>query len=97
MSKSVTVWLTGLSGAGKTTIANELRTSAEARGRRVEILDGVIERQNLGKGLGFSKEDRDTNIRRIPFVSQLLTRHGAFVTAICLQKFFIFQNFKLYN
>ena len=87
MSKGATVWLTGLSGAGKTTIAHELRASAEARGRQVEILDGDIVRENLSKGLGFSKEDRDTNIRRIAFVSQLLTRNGAFVIVAAISPY----------
>jgi adenylylsulfate kinase len=87
MSKGVTVWLTGLSGAGKTTIAHELRTSTEALGRRVEILDGDIVRENLSKGLGFSKEDRDANIRRIAFVSQLLTRNGAFVIVAAISPY----------
>jgi adenylyl-sulfate kinase len=83
----VTVWLTGLSGAGKTTIANELKSVVESRGRLVEILDGDIVRQNLSKGLGFSKEDRDTNIRRVAFVSQLLTRHGAFVIVAAISPY----------
>lgn len=75
----MTIWLNGLSGAGKSTIAERLSTLAESRGRLVDVFDGDVVRQNLSKGLEFSKEDRDTNIRRIAFVSQLLTRHGAFV------------------
>ncbi len=67
--KGVTIWLTGLSGAGKSTIANELVSTLQRHGRKVELLDGDIVRTNLSKGLGFSKEDRDTNIRRIGFVS----------------------------
>ena len=74
--RGVTIWLTGLSGAGKSTIANALVEELHERGRRVELLDGDIVRTNLSKGLGFSKEDRDTNIRRIGFVSNLLTRNG---------------------
>jgi adenylylsulfate kinase len=71
-----TVWFTGLSGSGKTTLAEALSARLEQAGRPHEILDGDVVRQNLSKGLGFSKEDRDTNIRRIGFVAGLLTRHG---------------------
>ncbi|MBV9103553.1 MAG: adenylyl-sulfate kinase [Candidatus Eremiobacteraeota bacterium] len=71
-----TVWTTGLSGSGKTTIARELASRLRARGAKVEILDGDVVRTNLSKGLGFSKEDRDTNIRRIGFVANLLSRNG---------------------
>jgi ATP sulfurylase/adenylyl-sulfate kinase len=72
----VTIWLTGLSGAGKSTIARRLVNELRSRGRGVEILDGDVIRANLSKGLGFSKEDRDTNIRRIGFVADLLTHNG---------------------
>ena len=80
----VTIWLTGLSGAGKSTIANALVDHLRAQGKKVELLDGDVVRTNLSKGLGFSKEDRDTNIRRIGFVANLLTRNGvaALVAAI---------------
>jgi adenylyl-sulfate kinase len=71
-----TVWFTGLSGAGKTTIAHQLEQVLRDRGKKVEILDGDVVRTNLSKGLGFSKEDRDINIRRIGFVAQLLARNG---------------------
>jgi adenylylsulfate kinase len=71
-----TVWTTGLSGSGKTTIARELASQLKARGINVEILDGDVVRTNLSKGLGFSKEDRDINIRRIGFVANLLSRNG---------------------
>ncbi|MGH9526938.1 MAG: adenylyl-sulfate kinase, partial [Terriglobales bacterium] len=67
-----TLWFTGLSGAGKTTIANRLAERLVARGREVEVLDGDVVRTHLSKGLGFSREDRDTNIRRIGFVCQML-------------------------
>lgn len=77
MARGFTVWLTGLSGAGKSTISQPLRQELEARGRGVEILDGDVVRTHLSKGLGFSREDRDTNILRIAFVASLLTRHGA--------------------
>ncbi len=70
------LWFTGLSGAGKTTITNILVRELRARGSKLEVLDGDIVRENLSKGLGFSKEDRDTNIRRIAFVANLLSRNG---------------------
>ena len=70
------VWFTGLSGAGKSTLAERLRVELQALGRRVEVLDGDEVRTHLSKGLGFSKEDRDTNIRRIGFVARLLARNG---------------------
>jgi adenylyl-sulfate kinase len=76
-----TVWFTGLSGSGKSTIAEMLYHEFKARGMKAEILDGDVVRQNLSKGLGFSKEDRDTNIQRIAFVADLLTRNG--VATIC--------------
>ena len=71
-----TVWLTGLSGAGKSTLAARLDAELRRRGHRVELLDGDVVRTNLSKGLGFSREDRDTNIRRIGFVAKLLSRNG---------------------
>ena len=71
-----TLWFTGLSGAGKSTLAETVRDELVARGRRVEVLDGDEIRTNLSKGLGFSKEDRDTNIRRIGYVARLLSRNG---------------------
>ena len=76
-----TVWFTGLSGSGKSTIAEMLYHEFQARGLKTEILDGDEVRKNLSKGLGFSKEDRDTNILRIGFVANLLTRNG--VATIC--------------
>ena len=79
--RGFTVWFTGLSGAGKSTVAELLYHELQARGMKVEILDGDMVRQNLSKGLGFSKEDRDTNILRIGFVANLLTRNG--VATIC--------------
>ena len=76
------LWLTGLSGAGKTTLAGRLAPELRARGLRAEVLDGDEVRTNLSRGLGFSKEDRDTNIRRIGYVSRLLARNGvAAITA----------------
>jgi adenylylsulfate kinase len=77
--RGVTLWFTGLSGAGKTTITRALAQELTSQGYSLEILDGDIVRENLTKGLGFSKEDRDENIRRIGFVANLLTRHGVIV------------------
>jgi adenylylsulfate kinase len=74
--KGFTLWFTGLSGAGKTTISSIVEQQLRDRGSRVEVLDGDIVRENLSKGLGFSKEDRDTNVRRIAFVADLLSRNG---------------------
>jgi adenylylsulfate kinase len=75
------IWFTGLSGAGKSTIAEVLRDELIQRGQKVEVLDGDVVRENLSKGLGFSKEDRDLNIARIGFVAHLLARNG--VKVIC--------------
>ena len=69
------LWFTGLSGSGKTTITTHLVKEFRRRGSKLEVLDGDIVRENLSKGLGFSKEDRDTNIRRIAFVADLLSRN----------------------
>ncbi|MGE5644329.1 MAG: adenylyl-sulfate kinase [Acidobacteriota bacterium] len=78
-ARGVTVWFTGLSGAGKSTISEAVEKALRSRGYKVESLDGDIVRQNLTKGLGFSKEDRDENIRRIGFVAHLLSRNGVVV------------------
>ena len=84
MSSGYTLWFTGLSGAGKTTLGAALAEILRERGQTVEVLDGDVVRTNLSKGLGFSREDRDTNIRRIGFVAKLLTRNDvvAVVAAI---------------
>ncbi|AFY69640.1 Adenylyl-sulfate kinase [Thalassoporum mexicanum PCC 7367] len=74
-----TIWFTGLSGAGKTTIGSQVAKELRDRQYKVEVLDGDIVRENLTKGLGFSREDRDENIRRIGFVANLLTRNGVVV------------------
>ncbi len=71
-----TLWFTGLSGAGKSTIADLVERALRERGSQVEVLDGDVVRTNLSKGLGFSKEDRDINVRRIAFVADLLSRNG---------------------
>ena len=76
MADGYVLWFTGLSGAGKSTIAEALLAELERRGAAIELLDGDVVRTNLSKGLGFSKEDRDTNIRRIAFVADLLSRNG---------------------
>lgn len=74
--QGLTIWFTGLSSAGKTTLARALHTELIGRGAAVELLDGDEVRQNLCRGLGFTKDDRDENIRRIAYVASLLTRHG---------------------
>jgi len=76
VSRGATVWLTGLSGAGKTTIASALAGQLRAAGREVEVLDGDEVRRGLSAGLGFSRADRDTHVRRVGFVAELLARHG---------------------
>ena len=85
--RGVTVWFTGLSGAGKTTIAHKLEQVLRERGRNVEILDGDVVRTHLSKGLGFSKEDRDINIRRIGFVCHLLSRNGVIAIAAAISPY----------
>jgi adenylyl-sulfate kinase len=82
-----TLWFTGLSGAGKTTLARGVEAILRERGMKVEVLDGDIIRQNLSKGLGFSKEDRDTNIKRIGFVCKLLTRNGVVAIASAISPY----------
>lgn len=77
MQKGFTIWFTGLSGSGKTTVSKLVEQKIRERNRNVEVLDGDVIRTNLSKELGFTKEDRDTNIKRIAFVCKLLTRNGA--------------------
>lgn len=81
------IWLTGLSGAGKSTLAEVLVTRLRAEGANVELLDGDFVRANLSQGLGFSREDRDTNIRRIGFVAELLTRNGVIVVVAAISPY----------
>ena len=87
MAKGFTVWFTGMSGSGKSTLAEKLQPELLERGLNVEILDGDIIRTNLSKGLGFSKEDRDINIRRVGFVCDLLTRNGVAAIAACISPY----------
>jgi adenylylsulfate kinase len=87
VTQGFTLWFTGLSGAGKTTLTNALVPQLLARGARVEVLDGDEVRTNLSKGLGFSKEDRDTNIRRIGYVSRLLARNGVGVITAAISPY----------
>lgn len=75
-NKGFTLWFTGLSGSGKSTLAQYLTPKLLELGKSVEVLDGDEVRENLSKGLGFSKEDRDTNIRRIGYVANMLSRNG---------------------
>ena len=85
--KGFTLWFTGMSGSGKSTLARMVEEELLNRGMKVEILDGDIVRTNLSKGLGFSKEDRDENIKRIGFVCQLLTRNGVVAIAAAISPY----------
>ena len=87
MPKGFTLWFTGLSGAGKSTLAERVRDILLERGVKVEVLDGDEVRTNLSKGLGFSKEDRDTNIRRIGWVCNLLTRNDVVAIAAAISPY----------
>ena len=85
--RGVVIWFTGLSGSGKTTIAHIVEDQLLAAGIPIETLDGDVVRENLSKGLGFSKEDRDTNIRRIAYVAHLLQRNGVFVITAAISPY----------
>jgi adenylylsulfate kinase len=85
--RGFTLWFTGLSGAGKTTIAEVVEKELRAKHGKIEVLDGDIVRTNLSKGLGFSREDRDTNVLRIGFVADLLTRNGVGVIVSAISPF----------
>jgi adenylylsulfate kinase len=89
MSKKegVVLWFTGLSGAGKSTLAECLAPKVRAAGKKVEVLDGDIVRTHLSKGLGFSREDRETNVDRIAFVAHLLARNGVVVMVAAISPF----------
>jgi adenylylsulfate kinase len=82
-----TIWFTGLSGAGKSTLAAGIAAVLRDRGRRVEILDGEEVRRSLSAGLGFSKADRDTNVRRIGFIARLLSRNGIVAIAAAISPY----------
>jgi adenylyl-sulfate kinase len=87
MDRGFTLWFTGLSGAGKSTLAGRIERELRARGRQVEVLDGDVVRTHLSKGLGFSREDRDTNILRIGFVCNLLARNGVVAIAAAISPY----------
>lgn len=86
-SKGFTIWFTGLPCSGKSTLAELLKPELERRGRTVDILDGDVVRTHLTKGLGFSKEDRDENIRRIGFVCSLVAKHGGIAIAAAISPY----------
>jgi adenylyl-sulfate kinase len=85
--KGLTVWFTGLSGAGKSTLSNIVGDELRKHGYKVEILDGDVVRTHLSKGLGFSKEDRDTNIRRIGWVCHVLSRNCVVAIAAAISPY----------
>src|SRR5438876_12061417 len=87
MQKGFTVWFTGMPGAGKTTSASLLEQRLRASGASVEMLDGDVVRTRLSKGLGYSREDRDENIRRIGFVCELLSRNGVIAIAAAISPY----------
>lgn len=87
MHKGFTLWFTGMSGAGKSTISRMLEEQLRTAGATVEVLDGDVVRTHLSKGLGFSKEDRDENIRRIGFVCELLSRNGVIAIAAAISPY----------
>ena len=87
MHKGFTLWFTGMSGAGKSTISRLLELKLRQFGARVEVLDGDVVRTHLSKGLGFSKEDRDENVRRIGFVCELLARNGVIAVAAAISPY----------
>jgi adenylyl-sulfate kinase len=81
------IWFTGLSGAGKTTLATALADELRAAGRRVEVLDGDTMREHISSGLGFSREDRDQNVNRIAFIAHLLARNGVVVLVAAISPY----------
>lgn len=87
MHKGFTIWFTGMSGAGKSTISELLEQRLRALGAKVEVLDGDVVRTHLSKGLTFSKEDRDINVRRIGFVCELLSRNGVIAIAAAISPY----------
>lgn len=87
MHKGFTLWFTGLSGAGKSTLSQLAAARLREHGAKVELLDGDVVRTRLSKGLGFTKEDRDENIRRIGFVCEVLSRHGIIAIAAAISPY----------
>lgn len=87
MQQGFTLWFTGMSGAGKSTIARNIEHRLRARGAKVEVLDGDEVRTHLSKGLGFSKDDRDENIRRIGYLCELLSRNGVIAIAAAISPY----------
>lgn len=87
MHKGFTLWFTGMSGAGKSTITGIIEARLRAAGASVEVLDGDVVRTHLSKGLTFSKEDRDINVRRIGFVAEMLSRHGVIVIVAAISPY----------
>jgi adenylyl-sulfate kinase len=85
--KGFTLWFTGMSGSGKTTLSRAIEDRLRRHGAKVERLDGDVVRERLSKGLGFNKEDRDENIRRIGFVCELLSRHGVIAMAAAISPY----------
>lgn len=86
-NRACTIWFTGLPSSGKSTLSLILEKELKKRGKNVEVLDGDVVRTNLSKGLGFSKEDRDTNIKRIGFVCHLLSRNGTFAISAAISPY----------
>ena len=87
MHKGFTIWFTGMSGAGKSTVSRLLEQRLREQGAKVEVLDGDVVRTHLSKGLGFTKADRDENVRRIGFVCELLSRHGVIAIAAAISPY----------
>jgi adenylylsulfate kinase len=87
MSQGFVLWFTGLSGSGKSTVTEAVVPKLRERGVKIEVLDGDVVRTNLSKGLGFSKEDRDTNILRVGFVANLLSRNGLAACCACISPY----------
>jgi adenylyl-sulfate kinase len=86
-STGFTIWITGMSGAGKSTLAAILERELRARGHRVEVLDGDVVRTNLTKGLGFTREDRDDNVRRVGWVCEVLSRNDVVAIAAVISPY----------
>jgi adenylylsulfate kinase len=92
MAQGFVLWFTGLSGSGKSTITEQVVPELKRRGVKIEVLDGDVVRTNLSKGLGFSKEDRDTNILRVGFVANLLSRNGLAACCACISPYTAIRN-----